>query len=318
MYKFDPDQIQVGISACLLGEPVRYDGGHKHLPFCTETLNQYWELVPACPEMAIGLGSPRPTIRLQQNENGSLIARSEDGTDLTQPLTQFSQEKAEQMGAFSGYLLCAKSPSCGLERVRVYQGDSKAHSKTGTGLFASAIRQRWPLMPLEDSGRMNDSALRENFIARVYLYHQWQCLLHQGLNASGLLQFHTSNKYLLMAHSQSAYKVLGKLLSDLSGDLEGKAECYITALMQAMQRPANRRNHANVLHHLQGYYKKHMNSEQRQELAQVIEDYNKGLLPLLAPLTLLRHYQQQYPSDYLQGQRYWQPHPYRMGLRNDH
>ena len=315
MYNFNPQQPAVGISSCLLGEPVRFDGGHKHLPFCSETLSQYWQLIPACPEMAIGLGTPRPSIRLQKEADG-IIARSADGDDLTAKLTAFSHHYVETLGSLSGYILCAKSPSCGLERVRIYQSDSKDHSKTGTGIFAAHLQQRWPLLPLEDSGRLNDASLRENFITRVYLYHQWQSLLHDGVTAQELIQFHTSNKYLLMAHSQIAYKELGQLLSNLSSELETKADRYINILMQAMKKPASRNSHTNVLHHLQGYYKKHLNSGQRQELARVIADYNQGLLPLLAPLTLLRHYQSQHPSSYLQKQRYWQPHPYRMGLRN--
>lgn len=314
MYKFAKNRVQVGISSCLLGEEVRYNGGHKRSDFCAEVLGKHLEFVQFCPEVAIGLGTPRPTIRLQQ-EGKDIIARSADGRDVSAPLVDHGKKVAAEIDALSGYVFCAKSPSCGVWRVPVRDATGRGGGKIGTGLYAQQILAAHPLMPVEEDGRLNDPLLRENFVTRVFAYHDWQTLQQVGLTAAQLIDFHSRYKYMLMAHSPSAYRSLGVLLSDLSENLQDKSRDYIETFMSAMGRPATRRNHSNVLQHMQGYLKRVLTSPQRRELAGVIDAYREKRLPLLAPITLIRHYLQEYPQPYLARQRYLDPHPREMGLR---
>ncbi|ENY71524.1 hypothetical protein G114_12854 [Aeromonas diversa CDC 2478-85] len=309
MYK-----IKVGISACLLGAQVRYDGGHKRSPFCERELAQHFEFHPVCPEMAIGLGAPRPTIRLVRRD-GDIRAEASNGAfDVTERLIAFSEQKVRELDFLSGYILCAKSPSCGMERVKVYGGEGAA--KEGVGLFARALMEAHPLLPVEEEGRLNDPILRENFVLRVFAYHDWQQLAHQGLSAARLIAFHSRYKYLVLSHAPEIYRRLGSLLGRVGErPLDEVADTYIAGLMEALTRRANRKGHSNVLQHLQGYFKRHLSSPQRQELAEVIHKYRVGLLPLLVPLTLIRHYLREFPNPYLASQVYLQPHPESLKLR---
>lgn len=316
MYKFNPNIIRVGISGCLIGQKVRFDGGHKRSDFCTEQLAKHVELVPFCPEMAIGLGTPRPSIRLiSQGQDGQVIAQTAKGDDVTDALRGYGKKMAAQFFGLSGYVLCAKSPSCGMERVRVYHESGKGNAKNGVGIYTAELMKALPLLPLEEDGRLMDDVLRENFVTRIFALHDWQCLCHEGVTSAGLIAFHSRYKYLLMAHHRESYQALGKLLADLSCDVEAKADAYIAGLMTALGKPVTRKEHTNVLQHLQGYFKRELNSRQRQELAHTIDQYRNGMLPLLAPITLLRHYLNEFPNDYLQQQVYLNPHPEALRLR---
>jgi uncharacterized protein YbgA (DUF1722 family)/uncharacterized protein YbbK (DUF523 family) len=314
VYKFNPDIIRVGISGCLLGQNVRFDGGHKRSDFCAEQLGKHVEFVPVCPEMAIGLGTPRPTIRLIA-QGDAVVAKMANGREVTDELRNYGQKMAAQFDGLSGYILCAKSPSCGMVRVRLYSENGQGSSKEGVGIYAAELMKAQPLLPLEENGRLNDPILRENFVTRIFALHDWQCLCHQGMTGAGLIAFHSRYKYLLMAHHRESYRTLGKLLSDLSSSVEQKAQAYIEGLMQALAKPVTRKEHTNVLHHLQGYFKRDINSRQRQELARTITQYREGILPLLAPITLLRHYLEEFPNDYLNQQVYLNPHPEALRLR---
>lgn len=314
MYKFDPKIIRVGISGCLIGQQVRFDGGHKRSDFCTEQLANHVQFMPFCPEMAIGLGTPRPSIRLI-HQGEEVIAQTAKGADVTEALADYGRTMAAQFGGLSGYVLCAKSPSCGMERVRVYNEAGTGNTKNGIGIYTQQLMHAQPLLPLEEDGRLNDAHLRENFVTRVFALHDWQCLCHEGISAAGLIEFHSRYKYLLMAHHRESYQSLGKLLSDLSGDVLAIAESYIAQLMQALSLPVTRNNHTNVLQHLQGYFKRLLNRSQRQELADTITQYHQGILPLFAPITLFRHYLKEFPNDYLQQQVYLNPHPEALRLR---
>ncbi|MHA6963497.1 YbgA family protein [Zobellella denitrificans] len=314
MYKFDPGVIRIGVSGCLVGQQVRFDGGHKRSDFCTEELARFVEFVPLCPEMAIGLGTPRPSIRLV-NQAGEVRALTARGEDLTERLQAYGRDMAVRLGGVSGYILCAKSPSCGMERVRVYHDSGKGNAKEGIGLYAAELMRALPLLPLEEDGRLQDPVLRENFVTRIYAFHDWQCLLHRGLTPSRLIAFHSRYKYLLMAHHRDSYQALGLLLSDLSGGVGQKADAYIAGMMTALARRASRRGHTNVLQHLQGYFKHQLSSRQRQALARTIHQYREGELPLLAPITLFRHYLEEHPNDYLRQQVYLNPHPEALRLR---
>ncbi len=309
MYK-----LRVGISACLLGAQVRFDGGHKRSAFCTQELARHVEFVPLCPEMGLGLGSPRPAIRLVRQGEGIAAVTSQGGEDLTAPLLAVSQQAMPGMADLSGYILCAKSPSCGMERVRVY--GPRGGIKEGVGLFAQTLLTTYPLLPVEEEGRLQDPALRENFILRLFAYHSWQQLMGDGPTPARLIAFHARYKYLLMSHSPDAYARLGRLLGQMQGrPLEAVAAEYIQQLMPALRQLATRAGHSNVLQHLQGYFKRVLSAPQKQELASLIEQYRLGLLPLLAPLTLLRHYLREYPNAYLAQQIYLNPYPDTLKLR---
>ncbi|MFM5133129.1 YbgA family protein [Aeromonas rivipollensis] len=311
MYK-----IKVGISACLLGQEVRFDGGHKRSSFCERDLGAHFEYHPVCPEMAIGLGAPRAAIRLVKR-HGEVRAEASNGSfDVTDKLIAFSEQKASQLDFLSGYILCAKSPSCGMERVRIYGANNEGSAKEGIGLFAKALMEANPLLPVEEDGRLCDPILRENFVLRVFAYHDWQQLCASGITAAALIRFHSRYKYLVLSHATTHYRTLGKLLGNLGkANLQEVADSYIKGLMAALTLRANRRSHTNVLMHLQGYFKRVLTPAQKQELADTIDKYRTGIFPLLVPLTLIRHYLREYPNTYLAEQVYLNPHPDTLKLR---
>ncbi len=308
----------IGISSCLLGQNVRFDGGHKRSGFCTKVLADHVEYVPVCPEMGIGMGTPRPSMRLVKKPVGddqiAIRAITSEGDDVTDQLTEFAEKTTDTLGHLSGYVVCAKSPSCGMERVKVY-AENGYGSKEGVGLYTQKLMEKYPNLPVEEQGRLNDTLLKENFLTRVYTYRDWKDLLSSGLTKQSLIDFHSGQKYLLMAHNPMIYKACGRLLANLKGDLEPVASEYISLLMRGLSKPATRKTHASVLQHLQGYFKKQLTNKQRKELTQTIDAYRKGTLPLMAPLTLIKHYQNEFESDYLAKQSYLSPHPDELSLR---
>jgi uncharacterized protein YbgA (DUF1722 family)/uncharacterized protein YbbK (DUF523 family) len=312
-----PGQIRLGVSACLLGAKVRFDGGHKRSRFLIEELGSHFDFVPFCPEVAIGLGTPRPSIRLVGDVQAPRAVSSKgDGLDVTDALRVYSACTAQRLDGLCGFIFKKDSPSCGMERVKVY-GDSGMARRDGTGIFAHAVQQANPLLPVEEEGRLNDPVLRENFVSRVFVYARWQALRQQGLSKKGLLDFHASHKLLLMAHSPAAYKELGGLLSRLdSAGLDALADYYIERVMQVLQQRASRKRHVNVLQHLLGYLRKHLDAINRADLVDVIDDYRRGLVPLVVPITLLQHHFRHYPHPYINAQVYMNPHPRELMLRN--
>lgn len=316
--QFDSAKIQIGISACLLGKPVRFDGGHKRSAFADAQLRDYVEYISICPEMAIGMGTPRPTIR--QVQKGDIIhiqGSTQPDLDVTQALNQFSQQQSRCLEGLSGYIVCAKSPTCGMERVKVYNEKGQTLRHDSVGVFTQALMDANPLLPIEESGRLCDPVLKENFITRVFAYHEWQTMVAEGLSAKGLLEFHARYKYLLLAHSPTAYSELGSSLANLSNvDLQSVGQAYISQFMDALKQRATRKSHTNVLLHLQGYFKRHISSSERQALAETIHQYRKGLLPLMAPMTLIKHLLVKLPNDYLNQQKYLTPHPEALALRS--
>lgn len=310
--------IQVGISACLLGQKVRFDGGHKQSKYCQQVLANYFDFEPICPEMAIGLGTPRRAIRLVKDNDLIRVIASDGSVDVTEKLNDFSQQTSATLDHLSGYIFCAKSPSCGMERVTLYQAGTNNGQRNGVGVFAAQIMKDHPLLPVEEDGRLNDPLLRENFITRVLAYHQWQSLMQAGVTMAKLIEFHTRHKYLLMAHNTKLYYQLGPMLSGTGERAEQIAPKYIALFMQTLACIANRKSHTNTLSHLQGYFKRHLDSSQRVDLADIIEQYRQGLLPLMAPLTLINHYLKIYPDPYLAQQVYLHPHPDKLKLRYSH
>jgi len=310
-------RIRIGISSCLLGQEVRFDGGHKHNGYITESLGQFFEFVPYCPEVAIGLGIPRPPIRLVKGAHGPRARGVRDAElDVTDKLVAYAEKVVPKLHGLSGYILKKGSPSCGMERVKVYgpQGMSVA---TGPGLYARTLMAQLPELPFEEEGRLMDPVLRENFVERVFVYHRWQQLTAERLTAKGLVEFHTRHKFIVLAHDEKRYRELGRLVA--TAGRSGMAELgrsYIQLLMQALKKPATRTRHANVLQHLFGFFKQHLDAADKRELLAVIDNYRRGQVPLVVPITLIRHYLRRFPDAYVSEQYYLAPHPDELMLRN--
>ncbi|MNF61144.1 hypothetical protein D3C84_427800 [compost metagenome] len=301
-----------------MGTEVRYNGGHKESRLCSRTLTDYFDFVEVCPEVAIGLGIPREPIRLVgdpvQPEAVGTIDRE---INVTRPLAEYGRKMAAELDDICGYIFMQKSPSCGLERVKVYHANGAPVDGGGRGIYAQAFCAQHPDLPVEEDGRLNDPVLRENFLTRVFAYSAWQQLLKEGLSRRGLTEFHSRYKYLLMAHNPVQYKALGNLLGNMGKtDPRTLGPQYFSELMAALKKCATRRTHTNVLQHLSGYLKKNLSTDDKQEVQHVIGQYRHGIVPLVVPLTLLKHHFRQYPDPYIAQQVYLQPHPENLSLRN--
>ncbi|MCC5851331.1 MAG: DUF523 and DUF1722 domain-containing protein [Alkalimonas sp.] len=311
-------QLAIGISACLLGQKVRYDGGHKASEFCLSQLQPYVRYQAVCPENAIGLGTPRPAIRLMKKTQGDihLVQVNDASIDHTDAMHQFTEQALPAMSALAGFIVCAKSPSCGMERVRLFNEQGHQLGKAGVGLFTRQLMQRYPWLPVEEDGRLHDPMLRENFITRIFACHDYQQLCRDGFSVGALVAFHSRYKFLVMAHSPSAYRELGRLVAQAKlFEPEELKQRYLQDLMHALKQACSRKTHANVLQHLQGFFKKHLSSKERQELSSLIDRFRLGHLPLMAPITLLQHHLSRFEHPYLAAQTYLQPFPEALGLR---
>lgn len=310
-------KIPVGISSCLLGEEVRYDGGHKNARYCSRILSHYFEFRSLCPELEAGMGVPRPAIHLREHSDGLRLITTNGDTDHTQPMEQWIQDVMPSLADLRGYILKAKSPSCGMERIRIHNEHGQVIRRDGRGLFAQALLDAYPLLPVEEEGRLNDSHLRENFLERVFVYDDWCRMREAGLTPGALLDFHTRHKFQLLAHCQKTYRELGPMLSNLKAQpLAPLADRYISAFMQAMKRQITRGDHANAMQHLMGFLRDTMSEADRQTLNEQIDRYQQGQVPLIVPMTLLRMLQRREPVAYLQHQDYLTPYPDELGLRN--
>ncbi|MGO1749612.1 MAG: YbgA family protein [Marinobacter sp.] len=310
--------IPVGISTCLLGKEVRHDGGHKHSRYCTQVLSQHFDFRPICPELEAGLGVPRPAIHLREYSDGMRLIETKGSADHTAAMQEFVNRILSDLADLRGYILMAKSPSCGMARIKIHNPEGQVVRRDGQGMFAEALMRAYPLMPVEEEGRLNDDALRENFIERVFAYDDWmQNVAGEHLCAKALIEFHTRHKFQLLAHSEKIYRQLGPLLADLKSDaLETIANRYIQAFMEAMTKKVSRGSHINVMQHLMGYLRDAMADEDRKVLIEQIEAYGRGEVPLIVPMTLLRMAQRREPADYLRLQQYLTPYPDELGLRN--
>lgn len=310
--------IKVGISACLLGAPVRYNGGHKQSQLCKDVLSQYFTYVAVCPEEAIGLGTPREPIRLVgDSHNPRAVGTVTASLDVTDALTAYGQKTAAKLNDLCGYILMQKSPSCGMQRVKVYQDNGHPAEHSGSGLFAAALMRAQPNLPVEEDGRLNDPVLRENFITRVFAYAEWQQLLASGVSLNKLYELHARYKYQLMANSPSNCTALGRLLaSNQQLPLDSLANQYFSLFMSTLKKIANRGSHTNVLQHISGYIKHSLSSDEKRELQALINQYRTGIVPLVVPLTLIKHHFKRYPDRYIADQVYLQPHPENLSLRN--
>jgi uncharacterized protein YbgA (DUF1722 family)/uncharacterized protein YbbK (DUF523 family) len=310
--------IRIGISACLLGEKVRYDGGHKRDPYLVEILGPYVEWFPVCPEVELGLGTPRETLRLVRIGEGVRMIMAKTGQDHTDGMSSFAARRVRELEKqdLCGYILKKDSPSCGMERVRVFDANG-VPAKSGRGLFAEALLKHFPNLPVEEEGRLSDPRLRENFVERVFAYQRLKVFSAGRWKVGDLVQFHTAHKLLLMAHSPKSYGTLGRLVAEVKKISRNELrDRYETEFMKALREAATTRRHSNVLMHIVGYFREQLDAESRRELLALIEDYRRGLVPLIVPITLIRHYVRRFEISYLSGQFYLEPHPKELMLRN--
>jgi uncharacterized protein YbgA (DUF1722 family)/uncharacterized protein YbbK (DUF523 family) len=311
------EKIRLGISSCLLGNKVRYDGGHKLDRFLTDTLGPWVEYVPVCPEVECGMPVPRESMRLEGNPECARLITTRTKIDKTEQMLTWAGKRIVELEKenLSGFIFKSGSPSSGMERVKVYDGKGMP-SRKGTGLFARAFMEHFPLLPVEDDGRLNDPALRENFIERVFALSRWRKILSGRKNRGGLVEFHTRHKLLILSHSTKYYGDMGKLVAH-SKEMSIKElfAQYEESLLQALKLIATTKKNTNVLMHMAGYFKKQLTSDEKRELLETIDLYREGLTPLVVPLTLVNHYVRKYDQPYLRQQYYLNPHPAELKLR---
>jgi uncharacterized protein YbgA (DUF1722 family)/uncharacterized protein YbbK (DUF523 family) len=314
----DESRIRIGISSCLLGNRVRYDGGHKRDRFLDDVLGPFVEWVPVCPEVEVGMGIPRESVRLVRLGDDVRMIAERSGTDHTEAMRRYTSKKLHALASLDlcGYVLKKDSPSCGMERVRLY-GEKGQAERRGRGMFAAALLERFPHLPVEEEGRLGDAVLRESFIERIFAYRRLRDFFRGRWTVGGLVAFHTAHKLQLMAHAPKAYAELGRLVAGASRmDRTALRDRYVDEFMTALEVKCTPRRHVNVLQHIAGYFRKDLDPAVRQEIATLIEDYRSGLVPLVVPLTLIRHYVRRLGVAYLQGQHYLEPHPKELMLRN--
>lgn len=298
-------KINIGISSCLLGNKVRFDANHKEHRYITKEMSKRFDFTPVCPEMAVGLGVPRTPIHLIGNEDTQRAVNvKNESIDVTDALVEFGRKKAKELSHISGYIFKKGSPSCGLYKVKIYKTPQNV-IYSGQGLYAQQITEANPLLPVEEEGRLNDMQLRANFLQRVEVYHHWQQLIAKGLSRKALIKFHTQHKFLVLAHCETTYRQMGKLIGEIgNSDLDQVSSQYIELLMTGLQKQTTRGKQTNVLQHLLGYFKRHLDAQDKTEIGKLLEDYRAGQLPRIVLVTMLKHYLRKFPSSYVQQQSY--------------
>lgn len=312
------DKIRLGISSCLLGEKVRFDGGHKLDHFLTDTLGRFVEYVPVCPEVEVGLPTPRQTLRLVGEPQHQRLVFSKSGEDITERMMAWARKRVAELEKedLCGFIFKAKSPSSGMERVKLYDRNG-VPNKQGVGLFARAFMEHFPLLPVEEDGRLHDPVLRENFIEIIFALKRWRETLAEGMTRGNLVNYHTRHKLLLLSHSTEIYRQLGKLVAG-AGKVNEKVlfDQYLALLMKGLRLKTTVAKHVNVLQHVLGYFKKQLSADEKQEMLGIIGNYRAQQIPLIVPVTLLNHFVRKYDQLYLQQQVYLNPHPLELQLRN--
>ena len=314
----DSRPLRLGVSRCLLGDQVRFDGGHKRDVFLSEALARFVEWVPVCPELEVGMGVPRESVRLVGRPESPHMRTVATDIDHTQAMSEFSRRRVRELEALNlcGYVFKKDSPSCGMERVRVFDRRGTP-SRHGVGLFARAFMEHFPLIPVEEEGRLNDPVLRENFIERIFAYRRWRDLIQNRVTRRGIVAFHTIHKYQLLSHNRPRYQELGRLVAGAGRDTPLElAERYGPVFMEALKTKATVRKNVNVLQHLVGHFTDQLSVGERAELVDVIEEYHQTLVPLVVPIMLVRHHVNRLGIRYLQDQVYLNPHPKELMLRN--
>jgi len=312
------EKIKLGISTCLLGETVRYDGRHKLDRFLMNTLGQYVEYVPVCPEVECGLGVPRESMHLEGDPDSPRLVTTRTKQDMTDRMVQWARKRVVELEKedLCGFIFKSNSPSSGMERVRVYN-EKGMPVKKGIGIFAGIFMDRFPLLPAEEEGRLHDPELRENFVERIFTLKQWREVLAKKKGRGNLVDFHTQNKLLILSHSPKHYRVMGKLVAQAKEvPIKELYTQYQILLTEALKLKTTPKKNANVLQHMMGYFREQLSSDEKQELLEVIENYRKGYIPLTVPITLINHYVRKYDQPYLKKQVYLNPHPLELQLRN--
>lgn len=312
------EKIRIGVSACLLGQNVRYDGGHQRDRYITDTLGRWFEWVPVCPEVEYGLPIPREAMRLVGNPETPRLVTIRTRIDHTDGMLSWADKRLEALAAedLCGFIFKSRSPSSGMAAVKVYPETGMAVKK-GVGIFAGAFMRRFPLLPVEEDGRLNDPVLRENFIERIFVYRRWRELERRNGGMKDLVAFHAEHKLLILSHSPKHLTILGRLVANPDRmKLAALREEYFQNLMEGLRLTATVRKQTNVLEHMAGYFKKKLTPDEKKELGEVIGNYHQGLLPLIVPVTLIAHYVRLYGEPYLQKQIYLHPHPIELMLRN--
>lgn len=312
------DKIPIGVSQCLLGDPVRFDGGHKRNRYLTDVLAQYVEFRPVCPELAIGLGVPRKPIRLIVTDGQDRIRGIENPTlDVTDALMQEAHAASARMPDICGYVFMQNSPSCGAFSLKRYGTNGYSIDSRGRGAYAKRFMELMPLVPVEEAGRLTDAGLRENFITRMFALHDWRQHLQKNPTPKKVIEFYSRYKYQVMAHHVPSYFAIGKFLANLAArPIDETNREFIHLLMTALSHQASRKSNTNAMMHLRGYLKLRINKLEKAELSHLIESYGKGLVPLVVPLTLLKHHLIKLDNPYLKNQTFWSPYPEALGLRN--
>jgi uncharacterized protein YbgA (DUF1722 family)/uncharacterized protein YbbK (DUF523 family) len=311
-------KIKLGISTCLLGENVRFDGGHKLDRFLTDTLGQYVEYVPVCPEVECGLPVPRESMHLEGDLDSPRLVTSRTKQDMTEKMVNWARRRVNELEkeGLMGFIFKSDSPSSGMERVRVYN-EKGMPVKKGVGMFAKAFMEHFPLLPVEEEGRLHDPKLRDNFIERIFALARWREVLAKGMTRGNLVDFHTRHKLLILSHNPKHYQMMGQLVAQAKAiPLKELYEKYQSVLMEALQLKTTPKKNANVLQHMMGYFKDQLSSDEKQELLEIIELYRSEYLPLIVPITLIKHYVRKYDETYLKDQNYLNPHPIELQLRN--
>lgn len=311
------NKITIGVSSCLLGNEVRYDGGHKHDRYITETLGRYLSFVPVCPEVECGLPIPREAMRLVGEVDRPRLVTNKTGVDHTDRMLTWARKKVAELEKehLCGFIFKNRSPSSGMERVKVYDGNNVPRA-VGVGIFARAFKDHFPLLPTEEEGRLHDPLLRENFIEQIFVYQRWREVA-DAPTAAKLISFHTTHKLLLMAHSEKHTREMGRLMAQAGSlELDTFIERYQELLMAAMSLKPTTKKHVNVLQHMMGFFKKFISADEKQELLSVIEQFRNNIVPLIVPVTLINHYIRKYQEPYLMEQHYLNPHPLELKLRN--
>jgi uncharacterized protein YbgA (DUF1722 family)/uncharacterized protein YbbK (DUF523 family) len=310
--------IRLGVSSCLLGEKVRFDGGHKRDRFVSDVLGAFVEWVPVCPEIEVGMGIPRPALHLVRRGDVVRMLEIASGRDHTRSMRRFAARRVRELRSLElcGYVLKKDSPSCGMTRVKIY-AEKGAAKREDAGLYASALMQAFPNLPVEEDGRLHDPRLRENFIERVFAYRRLRGLFRGRWTNGQVVAFHSAHRLQLMAHNPVTYRELGCLVAELEGAPRAEfRRRYASGFMEGLARLATRGRNANVLQHAAGHLRKHLDATSRAELAQLIHDYREELVPLVVPVTLIRHHVRRHGIDYLNGQVFLEPHPVERMLRN--
>ncbi len=313
------EQIRIGVSSCLLGEEVRYDGQHKHDSYITGVLAQWFEFVPVCPEFELGLGVPREPMRLEGDPDHPRLVTSKTRRDLTDSMQAWCDHRIQALEKenLCGFIFKSKSPSSGMERVKVYPAGGGMPVNKGSGLFARSFMDHFPYLPVEEEGRLRDVALRENFIERVFTLKRWREMLAEDSTRAGLVKFHERHKYLLMAHSIPLYRDLGRIVAGMKGRrLPEIQRDYHESMMKALAMRATVKKHTNVLQHMAGYFKQQLDADEKLELQEMIDRYRQEHIPLIVPVTIINHYVRKYGESYLREQYYLNPHPIELQLRN--